>query len=218
MALRFSIFSRLLALALLLLALAGLWLAVGAPAQAGFAALADERQRLLDLRTRYRSAAEGVAALGERRDAAKRKSAAHAGLVEADSAAAAAALMQGEIKRAVEAAGGVVRRVVVAPAESGDAAERVGVDVLANLDIRGLYALLGALELENPQLHVGDLQVELERAGRSAREEGRLSVRFDLYAFRRVAEGGGSGDSSGSSGYGGAARGGAPAFRRADDG
>lgn len=206
--------SRVAAIGLLLALLVALWVGLAAPLGAAFTETTAERDRLIALKERYRRAAADIDGLRLRRDALRDLGADPSDLLDAPSAAAAAAVMQGDVKRAVEAAGGELRRVQVAPAEAGEAAERIQLRVLATTDLAGLSALLTALEVEDPRYRVGNLRAERDRARRGASQTGRLTVRFELYGFRaRPADPAPASDAPAAPD-----RGGAPAFRRLGDG
>ena len=178
------LFSRLAALGVSLALLAALWFGIAAPISGAFAEMAAERDRLVAVKARYRRAAANIDALRAQRDDLQSSRADSEDLLNAPSAAAAAAIMQGDVKRAVIAAGGEVRRVQVAPAEPGADAEKIQLRVLATMDLAGLGALLTALEIEDRRYRVGDLRAEPDRKRRGADEDGRLTVRFELYGFR----------------------------------
>ena len=180
--------SRLAAIGILAIVMALVWFGAVAPVLGAFADQAAERERQVDLKHRYVRAAADIESLRRERDRLAKAKTEREDLLTAPSAAAAAAAMQGDVKRAVEAAGGELRRVTVAPPESGEAAERILLRVLATAELEGLGAMLTALEIEDPRYRVGDLRVEPDRS-RRGKQQDRLTIRFELYGFRPLAGG-----------------------------
>lgn len=179
-----------LAVALLVAAIAGAWLAIGAPIAQRFTALEAEAAELETLRDRYRAhaarRAEGERALQREQDAL----AATPGLLEAENGAVAAARMQSEVAAIIEATGAQVRRVAVLESESAGAFEQVGLRFSLLGGHEALRDVLHRLEIEEAGYRVDRLEVRTaNRRGRGREDEAKdaLTLRFDVFRLRRAA-------------------------------
>jgi general secretion pathway protein M len=173
---------RLIALALLVLAAAVIGFGVIAPLAGGFAARADQRERLTDdlIRGRRLLAERGfwrAEALRQRADADRFD-------VIAPSASAAAQLVGDRISAAVQTPGGVLSSLREQPSGSGEARLRLE----ARLTLTQLVATLTLLQGQRPYLIIEGLSIAADPRS-TAGQSSPMDVRIDLGVPYRVTVG-----------------------------
>ena len=175
---------RALALTLLLLAVFAVWGGVVTPIarawQERTAAIESDRQLLAG----YRRATSDPTALLERLKQAEQILVDQRGFLEGPTEALAAARLQGDLKRIVEAAGGQLRSAQsLAPvAEEGN--QRIGVRIDTLLNIETLKNVLHAIEGAIPPLFIAALEIQAPEEGQNA--PGRaipLTTRMEIHGY-----------------------------------
>jgi general secretion pathway protein M len=184
-----SLLSRLLAIALLLVALLGGVRLVAQPLLDAFRAAADGIAQAETLLQRYRVLAEQRPALARRLEEQQELAASAAGYLQGPSDALAAAQLQDRVKTVIEGAGGELRSTQILPAQpvAGDAAiRRAALRVQFAVTIDGLAATLYELETGQPYLLVEQLSVREQRVRRRRDEpepETSLDVTLELSGY-----------------------------------
>jgi general secretion pathway protein M len=175
--------SRLLALGLLLMAGALLWFAVGVPVLTSVTGDGEALQASRDLLTGYRRAIANRPAIEQHLATARQAEAALPGLLPGASATLAAASLQAEIKRLVEAAGGQLRSTQDLPAAAEAGFERVEVRFDLAIPLSGLTSLLSAIDTHTPLLFLDKIEIHAsEPAGKIVAP---LSIRWNVHGYRR---------------------------------
>lgn len=166
---------KLVAVGLLVLLLAVVWLAVAAPILGGFAARQAERERLTDTYARNQRTLAGIAVWRAEIDQ-QRRTAAQFQIV-APSAPLAADLLRDRVARAFSAQGGQVKAVQDLPLTGRPGWVAVRADV--RLTLAQLNAALARLENEPPLVRIDYFAVSAERAVETGRE-GPIELRIDV--------------------------------------
>lgn len=186
-----SLLSRIVAIALLWLALLLGHRLIVAPLWSAYREGEQSIEQLQGLLQRYRALAEQRTILAERLAEQERRAASVAGYLEGPSDALAAAQLQDRVKSVVEAAGGELRSTQILPAApvDGDPGfRRTTLRVQFTVTIDGLAAALYELETGQPYLLIEDLTVREQRVRRRRNQpasEPMLDVSLELFGYLR---------------------------------
>lgn len=181
---------RILAVALLLLALVLVWLGVAAP----LADLYDGRAQAIQAR---RAFADRMALVASQLPALRQRVAASAGTgathqLAEDSDALAAAKLQDLLQRLAAAAGARFSSVETLPAEPTDNFRRIALKVSLESTLPVLIELMEGIEAAQPRLWIDDLDLHGSPLNRPDGPSA-LSAGFTVYGFRAAgAQGGGT--------------------------
>jgi general secretion pathway protein M len=181
--------SRAAAVAVLLVLLAGVWLAAAEPWLGALGRYDDEiGQARMTLGRHFNLGAEKAGLQGQL-EALRRDRARGQGLLPGANAQLAAADLQGRVKRVVEANGSVLRSTQVLPTRDEAGYRQVGIRISIEAEVDGLQKMLHALESATPHLFVTNLDVRARqvRAGRAGAERAAgMAVTLDVYGYMRV--------------------------------
>jgi general secretion pathway protein M len=180
------LFSRLLALALLLGTLAAVYLLAVEPLRQRQAALDESIALSQELLQRFARETADPAALERQRDAQRASRPATTGLLRGENETLAGAFVQSFLTTTVERAGGSVRSVQVLPVREEHGLRRISTRAQLHLTTTALRDLLHRLEGSDPYLFVDNLdvrQAQQPRPGAEETAEIELLVRFDLHGY-----------------------------------
>jgi general secretion pathway protein M len=174
---------RLLALFLLLLALAGVYLLVVAPLLDAYAELENALENRRMLIPRLDASGADVPALRDRVAELRTAASTHVVALDGASDAIASANLQSRIQELAAAAGVAIRSTESLPAEARGDYRRIGVHLMLTATYDNLLTLLGKLQTAMPPLAIDNLRIRgvLTRAGAPVANVG---VGFDVYGFR----------------------------------
>jgi hypothetical protein len=178
---------RILAVGILLLPILLVWLLAVQPMVQRYSETQEALERSLHLLSRYRANTRQKEGL-ERTVLQRRQAAtAYQGLIEAPNAALAASALQSGLRRILEASGGSVRVLSVAPPFREQGYDRLAARAEINVSAEKLINVLHALEAsQNPNLSIDAVDIrapEQAAQGSKANENASLSVRLDVSGF-----------------------------------
>ncbi|NIR28404.1 MAG: general secretion pathway protein [Gammaproteobacteria bacterium] len=180
--------SRLLAVAILLLALAGVYVLVVWPLLAQHRTYDEAIAELTYRLQRYQGMAVQSAALREGLDEVKQQQATSSYYLKSSKAALASAELQQHVKARVADHNGQLVSSQVMPDAADDAFPSVAIRVHMRGDIRSLRAILHALEMGTPLVFVDEVfitQGPRRRSRRDEREANSLDIRFKVTGYMR---------------------------------
>jgi hypothetical protein len=179
---------RLLALALLVIAVGGLWLGAVGPLVDSILERHERETGQIALLQRLRSRGSEAQALRRALDALERELASPALLLSAASPSQAGAQLQAILRRLLDAEGLTAGQFQPLPPQGAGALTRVALRVEMKATLTQLHALLRGIEAHRPLISVGDALVATAR-GAVIAPEAPLTVRFDVLAMVRVEPG-----------------------------
>ena len=182
---------RLLAVAILLLLLFGIWTLLVQPLAARHAAYDEQIAQSRALLARYQAIIAAEERLTRELDALREAESSSGGLLATNDPNVGAAEIQKLLKDFVAANGGALKSIGILPTENRGAFQRVAVRLNILSDIVALQDLLYSIESANPYLFVDNLDVRARGARRRQKdkiETGALQVRLDVSGYIRVDE------------------------------
>jgi general secretion pathway protein M len=175
---------RLLALALLLLAFAAMYLIVAAPLLDLYSERSMQAETRVALLTRLNAVAAELSALHARVDKSRTAMAAHRLTLEGASDAVASAALQGRIEPLATAAGMTIGSTEILAAEAKGEYHRIGLRLIVNGTYESLIKLLARIEATAPPLVVDDLDIRSPERRLGVASALELDASFDVYGFR----------------------------------
>jgi general secretion pathway protein M len=190
---RGSLPSRLLAVALLLVAVLALVQLLVLPVLAAYRETAASIEQSQTLLQRYRALAAQRPQLEEELAAQQKAEVASVAYLEGTSEALAAAALQDQVRAIITRAGGDLRSTQILPVEPAgpeSSVRRASLRLQLAVDVDGLQQLLYELETSEPYLFVEDLNIR-ERSLRRLRDEDDqapvLDVSLEVSGYMRAA-------------------------------
>jgi general secretion pathway protein M len=175
---------RLLALAVLLLVLATLYLMVAAPLIALYSDRAAEVDAKAALLIQLNAVAAELPALRSRAARLRAPVDNHKIMLAGTSDAVASAALQGRIETMATAAGMTIGSTEMLPAEARGEYRRIGLRLLVNGSYDSLIKLLASIETAVPPLLVNDLQIHSPELRLGVATNGELDASVAVYGFR----------------------------------
>lgn len=180
---------RLLALALLGLALAAVYATLAMPLLSFYydrqARMAREREFIVKLD----NIVAELPALQARLDRLRAASANHKMALAGESDAIAAAALQGDLERYATAAGVAIGSSEILPAVPAEDYHRVGIRVLVNGRYQALLQLVARIETSRPPLAIDNLQIRGMQSGTPGQMSVGLDASLEVYGFRSLGTG-----------------------------
>ncbi|HYN39883.1 MAG TPA: type II secretion system protein GspM [Rhodospirillales bacterium] len=181
---------RIVALALLVVAIALPYRLIVAPLQEAYQQLRDETASRRDTLARYERLADSRAGLRKRLETLREEPAAQAGYLVGDSETLVAAELQNLVRSIVERGGGRLESTQILTPTTEGAFRRVTLRVRMSADADGLFRILYDLESMLPYLFLEGLDI-VSRERRSARAPGQagagtLSISYDVFGYMRA--------------------------------
>lgn len=184
--------SRLIAIALLVFVIGGLYRGVAVPAWRTYTQNNEEIELHRDRIQRFTRIAANQATLEKQvRDLEQRQDLKRY-MLNQESTTLAAAALQERVKAIVEESGGKLASTRVLPAEEQGTFSKVAVSVRMTVSTEALQKVLYELESALPYLFIDDLAILARRSRRARRNEvvaQNLDVRFALAGFMRAGRG-----------------------------
>lgn len=178
---------RRLALGLLVIAVAALWLLVAAPIIDAFATQAREREEVQALLLQYRTVAAQRPLLERRAEELAQAGSANAAYLGAVSDGVAGATVQRLLKQALDRAGAELQSSLVLPVRPDDGFRRIGIRVQMTGTVEVLRKALRQIETGQPVLFIDGLEIRTRQNPRSANgkpvEDRTLEVRLDVHGL-----------------------------------
>jgi general secretion pathway protein M len=188
---RGSLPSRLLAVALVLLAGLALVRLLVLPVLAAYQETAASIEQSQTLLQRYRALAAQRPRLEEELAAQRKAEVASIAYLEGESDALAAAALQDQVRAVITRAGGELRSTQILPVEAAGpetSVRRASLRLQLAVDVAGLQQLLYELETSEPYLFVDDINIRERRLRRLRDEEGEapvLDVSLEVSGYMR---------------------------------
>jgi general secretion pathway protein M len=188
---RGSLPSRLLAVALVLLAGLALVRLLVLPVLAAYADTAASIEQSQTLLQRYRALAAQRPRLEEELAAQRKAEVASVAYLEGESDALAAAALQDQVRAIITRAGGELRSTQILPVEAAGpetSVRRASLRLQLAVDVAGLQQLLYELETSEPYLFVDDINIRERRLRRLRDEEEEapvLDVSLEVSGYMR---------------------------------
>lgn len=179
---------RLLALAMLAVTIATLWLGAVGPLVDSILERHEREVAQIALLQRLRSRGAEAQALRRQLDVMERELASPALLLSAASPSQAGAHLQSILRRLLDAEGLTAGQFQPLPPQSTGALTRVALRVEMRATLAQLHALLRGIEAHRPLISAGDALVATAR-GTTSEPDAPLTVRFDVLAMVRVEPG-----------------------------
>lgn len=134
----------------------------------------------------YRRSAADRASLERELQALRTGQSSAPGLLPGASAPLAAAGLQGEVKRIVEAAGGEIKSAqTIAAAPAADGLEKIEVRYSVMASLAGAAEMMARIESHTPYLFLDQLELRApEGAGDAKAADPKLTVRWIVYGYR----------------------------------
>jgi len=178
-----------LALAILVAAAAAVGLAIALPLQGTIEARRKTVQSQLKLLAAYRRAEAQRPVVEAELKALKTAQAATAGLIDGATPPLAAARLQTEMKKIVEAHGGEIRSVQNLPPALVEGFETIELRYDITLPMKALGPVVYEVESHTPYLFIDGVDIHAPEALASdqpAAQEPKLGIRWDVRAYRRA--------------------------------
>jgi hypothetical protein len=179
---------RIIALAILIGVLAALWSGLVGPLLNVGREHEDYVAKQQKLLTGYRKLASTGASLQTQLDALRASQEREAGFLDGATVALAAAKLQSDLKRLIEASGGEVKSTLnLPPLETGDF-KRIGIRLDLRTNVSGLQEAIYALETFTPQLFIDKLDIRTagsDGSADAATKEPNLTVICEVYGYLR---------------------------------
>lgn len=183
------VLSRSLAVALLGLVLAALWVLLVEPLTAKFESYDRSIGHSRELLARHMRIATGRAQLEARLAALRQARFSTGRFLEGGGTELVAADVQNKVKSLIDANGATLKSMQILPAQEEDIFRKVTVRVNMSANTEALQKIFYALETANPYLFLDNADIRSQRSrarrGRSV-SQGELQIRFDLYGYMRV--------------------------------
>lgn len=185
------LFSRLLALGLLVGVCAGIYVTVIEPLWSDYRSSRQSRLQWTENLARYQRLGGAVEALKVKLDAELSAQASQGGYLSGDSSALAAAMLQNHVKTIVGSTGEKIRSTQVLPTQEEAGFMRIAIRVQVPIRIGGLRMVLHALEGGMPLVFIDNLDIRRRKVSPRTIEENEdvyMDVRFDVIGYMRVKE------------------------------
>ena len=182
---------RLLAVALLVLVLIGLWSLLIQPLAARHAANEAQILQSRELLARYQAIIGSEERLLRELEALQEAESTSGGLLATDNPSVGSAEIQKQLKDFVTESGGALKSTAILPTEERSAFQRIAVRLNVICDTPALQELLYSIESANPYLFVDNLDVRTRNARRRQRDQpavDQLQVRLDVSGYIQVGE------------------------------
>jgi general secretion pathway protein M len=195
---RGSLASRLLAVLILIVVIAGLWSLAALPLWRTYTtnrALIEEHRNNIERFGRIAATTQELEAALARLE---RRPEVRSFTLEDQSPTLAAATLQERVKRLVESAGGRLTSTQVLESSPVGGFQKVGINVRMSVDVAAFQQVLHGLETGLPVMLVDEVIVLARRTRRRSRRKGPeppslLDVRFELSGYLRAASAGSEG-------------------------
>lgn len=182
---------RLLAVAILLLLLFGVWSLLVQPLAARHASYDEQIAQSRALLVRYQAIVASEARLARELEALREAESSSGGLLATNNPNVGAAEIQKQMKDFVAASGGALKSIGILPTEDQAAFQRVAVRLNILCDTAALQQLLYMIESANPYLFADNLNVRARGARRRQKDQaetGALQIRLDVSGYIRAGE------------------------------
>jgi hypothetical protein len=183
-----ALLGRVLALAILAAAMAVALLGVIIPVQRVVETQQENLERSLRLLAAYRNAAAERQGLERSLKEIRAAPGAMAGLVDGATTPLAAAKMQSDVKRIIEAHGGEIRSAQNLPSSAADGFEQIAIRYDITLPMAALGQIAYEIETHTPYFFIDGVDIrapETTPLGDKRAVEPGLDVRWDIRAYRR---------------------------------
>ncbi len=181
--------SRSLAVAILVAALAAVWVLVVAPVRATFEGYDRSIGQSRQLLVRHLEIAAQRARLETELEGLRQARSTTGRFLEGGGIELVAAAVQNKVKNLIDANGARLKSTQILPAQEKDNFRRVTIRVTMAADTEALQRIFHALETANPYLFLDNIDTRSRRRrarrGRSV-SQGELQIRFDLYGYMRI--------------------------------
>jgi len=180
--------SRALALAVLIVALAGLYFGIIAPLADGYSATRDSIAQLEDSLQRYQRAANELAPRQAELAALKQRQPAQEGFLQGSNDTLVAAQIQNRIKSLADAAHSELRSTQVLAAQDEGKLKRITVRSQMSATIVGVQRVIYGLESAMPMLFLDNVDLRARPADprdRSGATADTIDVQFDVYGYTK---------------------------------
>ena len=181
--------SRSLAVAILVAALAALWVLLVAPVTEKFEGYGRSISHSRELLVRHLQIAAQRARLETELEELRRAQSSTGRFLEGGGIELVAAEAQNKVKNLIDANGATLKSTQILPAQEKDNFRKLTIRVTMSADTEALQKIFHALETANPYLFLDNIDIRSRRRrarqGRSVRQ-GELQIRFDLYGYMRI--------------------------------
>ncbi len=197
-----SFASRLLAVGLLAVTVAVIYLLVVAPVMAKFAGYRESIEQSRDLYAKYQGISAGRDELAIQLEEIKRRDAAAGGYIMGASETLAAAELQNHIKAVFNRNGATLKSLQILPTEEEEGGFlRIIVRAQLTAGSTGLQQVIFALEADKPYLFIENVDIRKQRQRRKRTrtrrpatpqptyDPGLLDIRFDVFGYMRAPTG-----------------------------
>ncbi|MEE8279319.1 MAG: type II secretion system protein GspM [Alphaproteobacteria bacterium] len=181
--------SRSLAVAILVAALAALWVLLVAPVTEKFEGYGRSISHSRELLVRHLQIAAQRARLETELEELRRAQSSTGRFLEGGGIELVAAEAQNKVKNLIDANGATLKSTQILPAQEKDNFRKLTIRVTMSADTEALQRIFHALETANPYLFLDNIDIRSRRRrarrGRSV-SQGELQIRFDLYGYLRI--------------------------------
>ncbi|MEE8560048.1 MAG: type II secretion system protein GspM [Alphaproteobacteria bacterium] len=181
--------SRSLAVAILVAALAALWVLLVAPVTEKFEGYGRSISHSRELLVRHLQIAAQRARLETELEELRRAQSSTGRFLEGGGIELVAAEAQNKVKNLIDANGATLKSTQILPAQEKDNFRKLTIRVTLSADTEALQKIFHALETANPYLFLDNIDIRSRRRrarrGRSV-SQGELQIRFDLYGYMRI--------------------------------
>ncbi|MEE8123115.1 MAG: type II secretion system protein GspM [Alphaproteobacteria bacterium] len=181
--------SRSLAVAILVAALAALWVLLVAPVTEKFEGYGRSISHSRELLVRHLQIAAQRARLETELEELRRAQSSTGRFLEGGGIELVAAEAQNKVKNLIDANGATLKSTQILPAQEKDNFRKLTIRVTMSADTEALQRIFHALETANPYLFLDNIDIRARRRrarrGRSV-SQGELQIRFDLYGYMRI--------------------------------
>ncbi len=181
--------SRSLAVAILVAALAALWVLLAAPVTEKFEGYGRSISHSRELLVRHLQIAAQRARLETELEELRRAQSSTGRFLEGGGIELVAAEAQNKVKNLIDANGATLKSTQILPAQEKDNFRKLTIRVTLSADTEALQKIFHALETANPYLFLDNIDIRARRRrarrGRSV-SQGELQIRFDLYGYMRI--------------------------------
>lgn len=181
--------SRSLAVAILVAALAAVWVLLAAPVTEKFEGYGRSISHSRELLVRHLQIAAQRARLERELEELRRAQSLTGRFLEGGGIELVAAEAQNKVKNLIDANGATLKSTQILPAQEKDNFRKLTIRVTMSADTEALQKIFHALETANPYLFLDNIDIRSRRRrarqGRSVRQ-GELQIRFDLYGYMRI--------------------------------
>ena len=181
--------SRSLAVAILVAALAALWVLLVAPVTEKFEGYGRSISHSRELLVRHLQIAAQRARLETELEELRRAQSSTGRFLEGGGIELVAAEAQNKVKNLIDANGATLQSTQILPAQETDNFRKLTIRVTMSADTEALQRIFHALETANPYLFLDNIDIRSRRRrarrGRSV-SQGELQIRFDLYGYMQI--------------------------------